>query len=150
MTDRDHSLQDAFDRHLRGDAPPPDTNGDPEATAYKAVYAALNEEPEGDLPDDFAERVADRAGLTAEPVVSWAELLLLLLAISGFGAILVTSPSVLGTLQESLHILLRPLERLAASIRLDVLLATGLVLALTIAFDSLLPRWRPTRRAFST
>lgn len=150
MTDRDQSLQEAFDRHLRGDGPPPDTEGDPEASAYQLVYAALNEEPEGDLPNNFAERVADRVGISAEPVVTGAEILLLFLAVAGFGAALVAFPSVLITLLDSLHALLLAVQDVSSAVRLDVVLATGFVLVLTLLFDSFLRHWRPARRAFST
>lgn len=150
MTDRDQSLQDAFDRHLRGEGSPPDTESDPEAAAYQKVYATLNEEPNGDLPNDFAERVAERVGLSAEPVVSVAELLLLLLALAGFGAALVTNPSLPALFLESLGVLSRTVQRLSVSFRLDVVLAASFVLGLTLLVDSFLAHWQPTRRAFST
>ncbi len=149
MTDRDRSLQEAFNRHLRGDGPPPDTEGDPEAAAYQKVYAALHEEPTGDLPNNFAEQVANRVGLTPEPVVSVAELLLLLFALAGFGAAVVTNPSLLGTLLEGLDALSRTVQQVSVSFRLDVLLATGFVFVLTLLFDRLLSQWRPAPRAFS-
>lgn len=150
MTDRDHSLQDAFDRHRRGEAPPPDTEGDPEAAAYQLVYSALEEEPDGDLPNDFAVRVANQVGLTTDPVVSVAELLLLLAALAGFGAAAVASPSVFGTLLEGMEALLRTVQRVSSSFRLDILLATSFVLGLTLLVDWFLRHWRPVRRSFST
>lgn len=150
MNDRDQSLQDAFDRHLRGEGPPPETDDDPEAAAYQMVFAALSEEPEGDLPDDFAERVADRVGLSSEPAVAWADLLLLLLALAGFGGTLVAFPTVLGVLTESAQVTLRLIQVASSTLRFDVILAVGLVLAVTLAFDTLLSRWRPARRALST
>jgi hypothetical protein len=38
MTDRDRDLQDAFDRAVRGEGAPPDTDHDPEAAAYEVVH----------------------------------------------------------------------------------------------------------------
>lgn len=150
MTDRDRSLQEAFDRHLRGEGPLPDAEADPDAAAYQLVYAALNEEPEGELPNDFAERVANRVGLTTEPIVTGSELFLLVLTLAGLAAAVAFSPSLVGTLMDGLGSLTRIVEQASASLRLDVLLATGFVLVLTLLFDSLLSHWRPVRRAFST
>lgn len=143
MTDRDRDLQEAFDRHLRGDAPPPDTNDDPEAAAYEAVYAALGEAPEGSLPDHFAEQVADRAGLASESGMGWAEIFLLLLIIAGAGAGLVWMPPRLAGLQRSLSELMLSLQTLSGAVRVDVLLASALVFFLTVGLDALLHRWRP-------
>lgn len=143
MTNRDRDLQEAFDRHLRGDAPPPETDDDPEAAAYEVVYATLNEEPEGDLSDDFAERVADRVDLSPEPGMGWAEILLLLLIIAGAGAGLVWAPPTLAGLQQSVGDLLMSLQDVSRAVRLDVIFATALVLILTIGFDALLNRLRP-------
>jgi hypothetical protein len=143
MTDRDRDLQDAFDRHLRGDAPPPETDDDPEAAAYAAVYATLSEEPEGDLPDDFTEQVANRAGFTPEPGMGWAEILLLFLLIAGAGAGLVLMPPTLAGVKQSVGDLLMSLQDLSGTVRLDVILASALVLILTAGFDFLLNRLRP-------
>lgn len=150
MTDRDQSLQEAFDRHLRGDGPVPDTQGDPEAAAYQRVYAALREEPDGDLPNNFAEQVANRVGLSSEPVVSVAELLLLLVALAGFGAAVVTNPSLLAALLEGVDALSRTVQQVSVSVRLDVLFATGFVLVLTVLFDRFLSQWHLAPRAVST
>lgn len=144
MTDRDRDLQDAFDRHLRGEGPPPDTNDDPEAAAYEAVYATLTEEPEGpELPNDFAEQVADRAGFAPKTGMNWAEILLLFLLIAGAGAGLVMMPPTLAGVQQSAGDLLMSLQDLSGRVRLDVILASVLVLAATIGFDFLLNRLRP-------
>lgn len=143
MTDRDRDLQDAFDRHLRGEGPPPDTDDDPEAAAYELVYATLNEEPEGDLPDDFAQQVADRAGFTHEPAIGWAEGLLVLLIIAGAGAGLVWMPPTLAGMQQTLGDLLMGLQEVSGAVRLDVVVASLLVLIMTIGFDTLLKHVRP-------
>lgn len=145
MTDRDHSLQERFDRHLRGEGPPPDTEDDPEAAAYRTVYAVLNEEPEGQLPDAFAEQVADRVGLARDPVMGWVEILLLLLLIAGAGAGLVWMPPSFAELPVLLSESLRSFEATTAPIRLDVVVLTALVLLSTFGLDSLLARWRPAQ-----
>jgi hypothetical protein len=146
MTDRDHSLQDDFDRYFRGDGSPPDTT-DPDAAAYQMVFEALHEEPEGDLPDDFAEQVADRVGVGTEPSIVWGDIVLLFLAVAGLGATLVVMPSVSTILDETVWVVFRSVQDLSAYVRLDVLGAVGLVLALTVGLDRLLRRWRPLRRA---
>jgi len=150
MTDRDHSLQDEFDRHFRGNGSPPDTNNDPEAAAYQMVFEVLHEEPEGDLSDDFAEQVADRVGVGTEPSIVWSDVLLLFLAVAGLSATIVVMPSVETMLQETVWVLLRSVETLSATVRLDVIGAAGLVLALTLGADALLRRWTPHRHAPST
>jgi hypothetical protein len=146
MTDCDRSLQDEFDRHFRGDGPPPDTD-DREAAAYQAVFAALHEEPEGNLSDDFAEQVADRVGLQPEPAIVWSDVLLLFLAVAALGATLVLMPSVQTIFQETVWVVVRSLDNLSAYVRLDVVAASGLALALTLGLDALFRRWRPLRRA---
>ena len=150
MTNRDRDLQDAFDRHLHGEAPPPDTDDDPEAAAYEAVYATLSEEPEGtDLPTDFAEQVADRAGFTPESGMSWAEILLLFLLIAGAGAGLVLMPPTWAGVQQSVGDLLMALQDVSTRVRIDVVFASLLVLAITIGFDFLLNRLRPGRHTMT-
>ncbi len=144
MTNRDRDLQDAFDRHLHGDGPRPETNDDPEAAAYEEVYATLAEEPEGeDLPDNFAETVANRAGFVPESGMNWAEILLLFLLIAGAGAGLVLMPPTLAGIQQSIGDLLLSLQDLSGTVRLDVIFASALVLILTAGFDFLLNRLRP-------
>jgi multisubunit Na+/H+ antiporter MnhB subunit len=150
MTDsRDRDLQDEFDRYFRGDGPPPDTADDPEAAAYEAVFAALHEEPEGDLPAHFAEQVADRVGLrtTTAPALMWTDVVLLFLAVAGVGATLVLMPSLSTVFQETVGVMGRAVEMLATVVRLDVVGAVGLVLALALGADVLIRRWRPLRRA---
>jgi hypothetical protein len=147
MTDRDHSLQDDFDRYFRGDGSPPETDNDPDAAAYQAVFEALHEEPEGDLPDDFAEQVADRVGVGTEPSIVWSDVLLLFLAVAGLSATIVVMPSVETILQETVWVLLRSILKLSATVRLDVIGAAGLVLAFTFGADALLRRWAPRRHA---
>jgi hypothetical protein len=149
MTDRNQSLQDAFDRHFRGDGSPPDPD-DPDAAAYQMVFEALHEEPEGDLPDDFAEQVADRVGVGTEPSIIWGDVLLLFLAVAGLGATLVVLPSVSTILDETVWTILHAMQDLSTYVRLDVIGAIGLALALTVGLDSLLRRWRPLRRAPTT
>jgi hypothetical protein len=149
MNDRDRSLQDEFDRHFRGDGPPPDTT-DREAAAYQAVFAALHEEPGGDLSDDFADRVANRVGLRPEPAIVWSDVILIFLAVAAFGATLVLLPSIQTVLEETVWVIVRSLNDLSAYVRLDVMTAASLVLALTLGLDALLRRWRPLRRAPTT
>lgn len=145
MTDPDRSLQDEFDRHFRGDGPPPEVD-DPEAAAYHAVFSALEEEPDGELPHDFAEQVADRVRIGTEPAIAWSDVLLIFLTVAALGATVVLLPSSLELLRESFSGLLQTLDTLAATVRLDVISAIGLVLAATLGFDALLKRWRPRRR----
>lgn len=146
MTDRDQSLQDAFDRYFQGDGSPPDTD-DPDAAAYQMVFDALHDEPEGDLPEDFAEQVADRVGVGEEPAIAWIDVVLLFCAVAGLGATLVVLPSVSTILNETVWVIVRSVQDLSASVRLDVIAAVGLVLVLTLGLDALLGRWRPLRRA---
>jgi len=143
MTDRDRDLQDAFDRHLRGEGPLPATDDDPEAAAYEAVYAALSEAPEGALPDTFADQVADRVGLSPEPGMGWAEILLLLLIIAGAGAGLVWMPPTLAGLQQTLGEFAALFQDLSRTVRLDVIFASVLVLLLTIGLDAFFKHLRP-------
>jgi hypothetical protein len=151
MTDRDHSLQDDFDRHFRGDGPPPDTGDDPEAAAYHAVFSALHEAPEGTLSEDFGEQVADRVGLRRPPALLpsllWSDVLLIFLAVAALGASLVLLPATLQHLQSVVATSAQALEALAVHVRLDIVLAAGLVLAATLGLDALLGRWAPLRRA---
>lgn len=143
MTERDRELQEAFDRHLRGDGSPPDTQDDPEAAAYEAVYSTLSEEPEGDLSDDFKYQVARRVGLDPEPGMGWVEILLVLLAIAGAGAGLVQMPPTWAGFQRSVGQILMALQDVSGAFRVDVVVASLLVLILTIGFDAFLRRWRP-------
>lgn len=145
MTDPNHSLQDEFDRHFRGDGPPPDTD-DPEAAAYHVVFSALHEEPEGDLPEDFAEQVADRVAAAREPAFAWTDVVLLFLVVAGLGAAVVLMPSSLSSLWETVDLITEPLQTLSTYLRLDVLVAVGLVLAATLGLDALLARWTPLHR----
>jgi hypothetical protein len=140
MTDRDHDLQDDFDRHFHGNGAAPDTDGDPDAAAYATVFAALQEEPEGDLPHDFAEQVADRVGVGTEPAIAWSDVLLLFLAVAGLGATLVVLPSTSTLLDTTVWTILRSVQDLSGYVRLDVVGAVGLVLALTLGLDALLKR----------
>ena len=142
MTDRDQDLQDAFDRAVRGEGAPPDTDHDPEAAAYEAVYAALGAEPEGGLPDDFAERVTARVGLTPEPRMGWAEILLLFLLIAGAGAGLVWMPPSVAGLPQRFGEGLRALWDLSGRLRVDVIVASALVLLATLGLDAFLRRFR--------
>jgi hypothetical protein len=146
MTPPNDDLQDQFDRHFRGDGPPPDTD-DPEAAAYRVVFSVLEEEPEGDLPDDFAEQVADRVGVGTDPAWAWSDLLLLLLVVAGLGATVAFMPSsFLAAFQDAATTLGRAVDTLSSVLRLDVVVAIGLVLALTAGFDRLLEGWIPRRR----
>jgi hypothetical protein len=147
MTDPDHDLQDDFDRHFRGNGAPPETENDPDAAAYATVFAALEEEPEGNLPPDFAEQVADRVGVGTEPAIAWSDVLLLFLAVAGLGATLVVLPSISTLLDTTVWTILRSVQDLSAYVRLDVIGAVGLVLVLTLGLDRLLNHWRPPRPA---
>ena len=102
---------------------------------------------EGELPDGFAGQVADRVGVGTEPSIAWIDVVLLFFAVAGLGATLAVMPSVSTTLNETVWVILRPVQDLSASLRLDVIAAVGLVLILTVGLDSLLGRWRPPRRA---
>jgi len=82
-----------------------------------------------------------------EPSIAWIDVVLLFFAVAGLGATLVVMPSVSTTLNETVWVILRPVQDLSASLRLDVIAAVGLVLILTVGLDSLLGRWRPPRRA---
>lgn len=146
MTDHDHELQDAFDRHLRGEGPPPDTEDDPEAAAYEAVYAALGTPPEGDLPAQFAEQVADRVDLRPAPAFSIWEIVTLFLLIAAVGGSLVALPSVTVPLRDNFVSLLHVALDLSYLIRVDVLGAAGLVLALTVAVDAVVRCLKTHRR----
>jgi len=146
MTDPNNDLQDDFDRHFRGDGPPPDTD-DPEAAAYQVVFSVLEEEPEGDLPDDFAEQVADRVGVGTDPAWAWSDLLLLLLLVAGTGVAVALMPtSYLTAFQDTATTIGRAVDTLSTVVRLDVVVAIGLVLALTAGIDRLLEGWVPRRR----
>lgn len=145
MTNHDRDLQEAFDRHLRGEGPPPETDDDPEAAAYEVVYATLGQEPEGDLPDDFAEQVADRVEVSSEPAMGWGEIFLLFLVIASAGAGLVWMPPTLAGVQQSLGDILMSLQDLRGTLRFDVIVASTLVLILTIGLDALLYRLRSTQ-----
>jgi len=148
MTDHDRDLQDAFDRAVRGEGAPPDTDHDPEAAAYEVVYTTLSEEPEGtDLPNNFAEQVADRVGLSRKPAMGWAEILLLFLIIAGAGTGLVWMPPTLAGLQQSAAAILRSVQAVSGPSRLDVVMASVLVLVLTIGLDALLVRLRRRRHS---
>lgn len=147
MTDRDHDLQDDFDRYFRENGAPPETENDPDAAAYATVFAALHEEPEGDLPDDFAEQVADRVGVGTDPAIAWSDILLLFLAVAGLGATLVVLPSTSTLLDTTVWTILRSVQDLSAHVRLDVVGAAALVLALTFGVDVLLKRWSRLRPA---
>jgi hypothetical protein len=146
MTDRNDDLQDEFDRHFRGDGPPPDADA-PDAAAYQVVFSVLEEEPEGDLPDDFAERVADRVGVGTEPAIAWSDVVLLFLLVAGLGTAVVFTPSSFVTaFQETATTVGQALNTLSSVMRLDVVAAVGLVLALTAGLDRLLDRQVPRRR----
>lgn len=149
MTDRDQQLQDAFDRHLHGDAPLPEGD-DPEAAAYRQVYAVLGEEPAGDLPSNFAEQVADRVGIGTVPSVAWVEIALLFVLVAGVGASIVMLPSLSGPLVDGLQDGVRIVLAFSTDVRLDVLGAAGLVLVLTLLADALWRRWPRLRRVSTT
>ena len=140
MTDQE--LQDLLDRLARGDREPAASVSDEDKTDLKAdrmLYAALEDEPDGSLPSDFARQVVDRV-MPAEALGSVAErfpwlewMLPPLLLIGAFIATLLLMPTVSQTGAEALQLLLNPLTTLWIQLRLDIALTAGAAL-LVISF----------------
>lgn len=150
MTDSDESLQDRIERHVRGDASMADMEDDPDAAAYETVFSALEEEPEGTLPEDFSARVANRVGLGPEPVLRWIDLLPLVLAVVALPLLHTIYPAATAPLSESVDVLIRGTQALSEHVRLDVLAATTLVFLLTVAIDAVVSRLPSLERVPST
>lgn len=139
MTDQE--LQDLLDR-LDADGGAAATPGAdvPDKTqrdlhAYRMVYAALEDEPDGTLPPDFAERVADRViPAPATERLPWLETILPPLAlVAAFVATLLLMPTVSQAGANALQLLLEPLAALNDTVRLDIALVAGTAL-LVISF----------------
>jgi hypothetical protein len=79
--------------------------------------------------------------------MGWAEILLLFLIIAGAGAGLVWMPPILAGLQQSAAAILRSVQAVSGPFRLDVVMASVLVLVPTIGLDALLVRLRPRRHS---
>ncbi len=139
MTDRE--LQDLLDRLARGDGEPADAPAPEDAAdwkAYRLIYAALEEEPAGDLPGDFAERVADRVmpPAAATERIPWLEWMLPpLVLIAAFVATLLLMPAVAQTGAEALQLVVDPLSSLWTQFRLDLVLTAGAALLLISFVD---------------
>jgi hypothetical protein len=192
MTDRE--LQDFFDRRAAGDGNAPEVRADgasaappgdaaPEdVAAYRVLYDALADPATHGLsarhlPDDFAERVADRVGLRpslsrdraparpahtasrsgSSPSRSWSDALPGLEAASAAGmlAALVVMALFLPGFGDVLHsaasITLGSLQAVtdtAAPVRTDVLGAASLALLLALLADRLFSHFRLPRRMF--
>lgn len=80
----DRELQDRAQRPETGDdreLPPAERE---EVALYRELFAILGEEPDFELPPDFAARVADRVRRQAEPTTDWLPLVATLLLGGGF------------------------------------------------------------------
>jgi len=145
MTDKE--LQDLLDRLGRdGGAPAGDASdasvpdGDAwDLSAYRMVYAALEDEPDDALPSDFAQRVANRV-MPAEALSTVAErfpwlewVLPPLLLVGAFVATLLLMPTVSESGAQAMQLVLNPLASLWTQLRLDIALMAGTVL-LVISF----------------
>ena len=141
MTDQE--LQDVLDRlgTQHGDANKAAVPDDQERDlkAYRMVFAALEDEPEGTLPRNFAQQVADRvmpaeALSTAAERFPWLEWVLPpLLLVAAFVATLLLMPTVSQSGAEAMRLLLDPLASLWVQLRLDIALVAGSAL-LIISF----------------
>ena len=145
MTDQE--LQDVLDRLGRDggapaghapDASVPDDDAR-DLNAYRTLYAALADEPDGDLPRDFAQRVADRvmpaeALSTAAERFPWLEWVLPpLLLVAALVATLLLMPTVSQSGAQAMQLVLNPLASLWTQLRLDIALTAGTAL-LVISF----------------
>ena len=144
MTDQE--LQDLLDRLARGEEEPADTpnlesEDGADWKAYRLLYAALEEEPEGSLPPDFAQQVANRVmpaealGTAAErfPWLEWV--LPPLVLVVAFVVTLLLMPTVSQAGAEAMQLLLNPLASLWTQLRLDIALTAGAALLLISFVD---------------
>lgn len=141
MTDQE--LQDLLDRLSAQDGDADETavpsEQERDLKAYRMVYAALEDEPEGTLPRTFAQQVADRvmpaeALSTAAERFPWLEWVLPpLLLVAAFVATLLLMPTVSQSGAEAIQLLLNPLASLWTQLRLDIALVAGSAL-LIISF----------------
>lgn len=137
MTDRE--LQDLLDRLAReggepADAPEPDVEDHADWKAYQVLYAALEEEPDGTLPPDFAEQVADRvmpatAPATAKEQFPWLEWILPPLAlVAAFVATLLLMPALSPMGAAAVQQIVEPFSTLQTTLRLDIAFTAGAAL----------------------
>lgn len=142
MTDQE--LQDFLDRLGRDSSAPAEDASVPnddarDLNAYRTLYAALADEPDGDLPRDFAQRVAHRvmpaeALSTAAERFPWLEWVLPpLLLVAAFVATLLLMPTVSQSGMQAVQLVLNPLASLWVQLRLDIALMAGTAL-LVISF----------------
>jgi hypothetical protein len=145
MTDQE--LQDLLDRLGRDGGAPANTTSDAsvpndkerDLKAYRLLYAALEDEPDGDLPSDFAQQVANRvmpaeALSTAAERFPWLEWVLPpLLLVAAFVATLLLMPTVSQSGAQAMQLVLNPLASLWIQLRLDIALMAGTAL-LVISF----------------
>lgn len=150
MTDKE--LQDFLDQlGPRGarEASRPDTeDGDLDFRAYQLLYDALEDEPEGALPPNFAQQVANRvmpahALESAAERFPWLEWVLPpVVLVAAFVATFLLLPTATQTGAESLQLLLDPMQQIWTTLRLDIVLSAGGTLLLIGLFDRLFRRTR--------
>jgi hypothetical protein len=148
MTDQE--LQDLLDRlGAHDDAPDEAAVPDEKArdlNAYRMVYAALEDEPDGALPRNFAQQVANRVMpaevlSTAAERFPWLEWVLPpLLLVAAFVATLLLMPTVSQSGAEAIQLLLNPLASLWTQLRLDIALVAGSALLVISFVDRFLLR----------
>lgn len=149
MTDRE--LQDALDRLARSaeaPAPPPDGERSADWKAYRLLYTTLEGEPDGSLPHDFAQQVADRV-MPAEALAPAAErfpwiewVLPPLVLVVAFVTTLLLMPAVAQTGGEALQLVLNPLSALWTHFRLDIVLSAAAALLIVYVVDRFVrPAW---------
>lgn len=141
MTDQE--LQDLLDRLGAHDGDADETavpdEQERDLKAYQMVYAALNDEPEGSLPSNFAQQVVDRV-MPAEALSTIAErfpwlewVLPPLLLVAAFVVTLLLMPTVSQSGAAAMQLLLNPLAALWKQLRLDIALVAGSAL-LVVSF----------------
>lgn len=148
MTDQElQDLLDRLDREETNEPIPDEVADSSDFRAYQILYEALDDEPEGDLSPDFAERVADRVMPTPETErIPWLEWIAPPLAlIAAFIATMLLIPTVMQTGATALELVLDPLRTAWTTFRLDLVLAVGVILLLVNGLDRfvLKPRVRP-------
>jgi hypothetical protein len=160
----DALLQEYVERERRArqgaDAQTPAGAASPEAAArdashasveaYRRVFAALEEPPAFALPDDFAQRVAERASRQTASERAWAEWLLgaAAAAIGVMGLVAFGQPA-LEPAAQRLAAAGAEVIRSIAPARPGLVLAIGLALAAAAALDRLLARRRPEASAIT-
>ena len=148
----DRDLQARLDRARGGSAPeaPLSPEERRHLDAYRLLYRALETEPAGALPPDFAETVARKAWRKAQPAQAdqagwarWLKRAVLPLALTGMVVALLAVaalalPSSLDVLVESVRTSLAPLRQAWAQAPLGLILAAVLALALADLADRLI------------